>query len=342
MKALVLTEYKHLEYMDVPDPSIGPGEVLIRIKACAICGSDVHGYDGSSGRRIPPVIMGHEAAGVIEETGKDVRRFRAGDRVTFDSTLYCRNCGPCAMGMINLCDNRRIFGVSCEDYKKDGAMAEYIAVPEYLLYRLADSISFEEASVVEPLTVAMHAVNRTRLHPGDSVMVTGCGTIGQLIIKILSIMGCGSITAVDVDGGKLQIAAKNGAGSTINSGSEDAAARALELTGGRGMDAAFEAVGISDTVGIAMGSLKKGGELTLVGNIQRSIDFPLQRAVTNEININTSCASTGEYAACLKLIETGKIGLKDIISKTAPLSEGAQWFEKLHKGLPGVIKVVLH
>ena len=111
MKALVLTEYKHFEYKDVPDPSIGPGEVLLRVKACAICGSDVHGYDGSSGRRIPPVIMGHEAAGVIESVGKDVKRFRAGDRVTFDSTLYCRNCGPCSKGLINLCDNRRVFGV---------------------------------------------------------------------------------------------------------------------------------------------------------------------------------------------------------------------------------------
>ena len=341
MKALVLTEYKHLEYKDVPDPTIGPNEVLIRVKACAICGSDVHGYDGSSGRRIPPIIMGHEAAGVIEAAGADVKSFGTGDRVTFDSTLYCRNCGPCTNGLINLCTNRRVFGVSCEDYKKDGAMAEYIVVPEYILYRLADNISFEEASVVEPLTVAMHAINRTRLFPGDSVIVIGCGTIGQLVIKILNIMGCGSITAVDVDSGKLQMALQNGADSIINSNNEDAVVRALELTAGKGMDAAFEAVGISDTIGIAIGSVKKGGELTLLGNIQKNVNFPLQRVVTNEIRINASCASAGEYAACLKLIETGKISLKEIISKTVPLSEGGEWFEKLHQGLPGVIKVVL-
>ena len=341
MKALVLTEYKRLEYKDVPDPQIGSDEVLLRVKACAICGSDVHGYDGSSGRRIPPVIMGHEAAGVIEAIGAGIKRFHTGDRVTFDSTLYCRTCGPCAKGLINLCDNRRVFGVSCEDYVKDGAMAEYAAVPEHILYRLPDSVSFEEASVIEPLAIALHAVNRTRLRVGSDVMVAGCGTIGQLIIKVLRIMGCGSITALDIDDGKLRMALKSGADSVVHSGEEDTARRVKELTDGEGMDAVFEAVGVSETLELAVNSLKKGGELTLVGNIQKQVAFPLQRVVTSEININASCASAGEYAACLKLIEAGRIDLKDIISKTVPLSEGGEWFEKLREGLPGVIKVVL-
>jgi L-iditol 2-dehydrogenase len=341
MKALVLTDYKHLEYKDVPKPKINTNEVLVKVKACAICGSDVHGYDGSSGRRIPPIIMGHEAAGVIEEVGANIKQFAVGDRVTFDSTLYCRDCVQCAVGHINLCDNRRVLGVACDDYSKDGAMAEYIALPEYILYRLPDNISFEEASVIEALAIALHAINETHINAGDNVMVIGCGTIGLLIVKVLNAMTCGSVTALDIDNEKLQIALNNGATNIINTVDEDAKQRIMELTHGRGMDVVFEAVGISATVGQAIDSLKKGGELTLVGNVQKNIEFPLQYVVTNEIKINTSCASAGEYAACLKLIENGKISLKDIVTKTVPLSEGNEWFEKLHEGLRGVIKIVL-
>jgi len=340
MKALMLTEYLKLEYKNVPEPQIGPGEVLLRIKAGAICGSDIQGYDGSTGRRVPPIIMGHEASGVIEAIGSEVNRFAAGDRVTFDSTVYCRNCHPCSIGKINLCDNRRIFGVSCDDYSKDGAFAEYLAVPEYILYRLPDSVTYEEASVIEPLAIALHAVNRTGIRTGDDVLVVGCGTIGQLTIKLISIMGCGSITAVDIDSEKLKMSLKNGADNIINSKEENVNSRILELTGGKGVDSAFEAVGISDTVGYTIKSLKKGGEVTLVGNIQKNIDFPLQHAVTNEISINTSCASAGEYATCLKLISSGKIELKDIIGLTAPLSEGAGVFDKLRKD-SGIIKAIL-
>ena len=341
MKALVLTEYLNLELKDVPKPQIKPNEVLLKIKACAICGSDVHGYDGSSGRRIPPVIMGHEAAGVIEAVGDDVKRFIVGDRVTFDSTQYCRDCLPCSKGNVNLCDNRRVFGVSCDDYKRDGAMAEYLAVPEYILYKLPDKVSFEVASVIEPLAVALHSINRSKIKAGDNVMVTGCGTIGLLIVKLLKIMACGSVIAVDIDDEKLKMAKKNGANHTINSKEESVEKRIADLTGGEKVDVAFEAVGISDTVAYTINSVKKGGELILVGNIQKKVDFPLQYVVTNEININSSCASAGEYAACIKLMGSGKIDLDDIVSITAPLSEGAIWFDKLHKGLPGVIKVVL-
>jgi len=220
-------------------------------------------------------------------------------------------------------------------------MAEYVAVTEYILYRLPDNVSFEAASVIEPLAVALHAVNRTTIRPGDNVFVAGCGTIGLLIIKLLNIMGCGSVIAVDIDDEKLDMALRNGANHTINSQKDDVALSVIELTGGDKADAAFEAVGISDTVGYAIQALRKGGELTLVGNLSKSVGFPLQHVVTNEININASCASSGEYASCIKLIDSGKIDLSDIISMTAPLCEGAKWFEKLHTGLPGVIKVVL-
>src|SRR5262245_40500816 len=121
MKALVLTEYKKFELQDVPVPELGGSDVLVRVKACGICGSDVHGMDGSSGRRRPPIIMGHEAAGVIERVGQGVSSWHVGDRVTFDSTIYCGECSYCRAGQINLCNNRRVLGVSCEDYRQHGA-----------------------------------------------------------------------------------------------------------------------------------------------------------------------------------------------------------------------------
>ena len=122
MKALVLTDYKQMSYCSVPDPEISSNEVLVRVKSCGICGSDIHGYDGSTGRRRPPVIMGHEASGIIEKIGTDVKTWAPGDRVTFDSTIYCNDCDSCRKGYVNLCTNRKVIGVSCEDYRRDGAL----------------------------------------------------------------------------------------------------------------------------------------------------------------------------------------------------------------------------
>ena len=162
MKALTLVEYKKLVYGDAPDPQIAEHEVLVRVQSCGICGSDVHGMDGSTGRRRPPVIMGHEAAGVIAEVGKQIKDWKKGDRVTFDSTVYCGSCWYCQRGLINLCDHRRVLGVSCEDYRQNGAFAEYVALPQNILYRLPDAVIFEQAAMVEPVSMAVHAVNSPR------------------------------------------------------------------------------------------------------------------------------------------------------------------------------------
>jgi L-iditol 2-dehydrogenase len=169
MKALVLEAYNRLVYGDVPQPNIGPDEVLIQVKACGICGSDVHGIDGSTGRRIPPIIMGHEAAGVIQEVGVEVTAWRPGDRVTFDSTIYCGKCCFCRAGQVNLCDNRRVLGASPGHYRQNGALAHYVAVPQRILYRLPDAVSFTQAAMLEPLSVAFHAVSLPRIHLGKRV-----------------------------------------------------------------------------------------------------------------------------------------------------------------------------
>ena len=270
MKALVLTQYNHFELQDVPEPEVGPEDVLLQVRACGICGSDVHGMDGSTGRRRPPVIMGHEASGVVAAVGARVHEWKPGDRVTFDSTIFCGECGPCRAGRINLCDNRRVLGVSCDEYRQHGAMAERVAVPQHILYRLPDAVSFQRAAMVEPVSIAYHAVHRARIAVNDTAMVVGTGMIGLLVVQMLRLAGCGRIIAVDRDAGRLAVARRLGADDTLQADAVDVPAEVQRLTGGRGADLALEVVGIAPTVQAAVASLRKGGQLVLVGNVSPS------------------------------------------------------------------------
>lgn len=341
MKALMLQEYNEFEFTEVAVPDLGAHEIRIAVKACGICGSDIHGMDGSSGRRVPPLIMGHEAAGVVEATGSDVARWRVGDRVTFDSMISCGTCFFCRSGTPNLCDNRRVLGVSPGDYRQHGAFAEYVVVPEHIVFELPPQISFEHASMTEPVSIALHAVNITPLTLGANVVVVGAGMIGNLVIQALRVAGCGEIIAVDLDKGKLELAQEVGATAGLVANEQNIAEEVYRLTGGRGADATFEAVGIAPTVTTAIDSVRKGGSVTLVGNLAASIDFPLQSVVTREVKVYGSCGINGEYPAALKMIADGTINVDALISAVAPLREGASWFHRLYQQEPGLMKVIL-
>lgn len=341
MKALVLKEYGRFSYEEAPAPAPAPDEVLVAVKACGICGSDVHGMDGSTGRRRPPLIMGHEAAGVITAAGAGVMTWRPGERVTFDSTIYCGECEYCRRGEVNLCDNRRVLGVSCEDYRRHGAFAEFVAVPQRILYRVPDALSFEQAALVEPFAIALHAVRRSPPGLNDSVVVIGAGMIGLALVQALSHTGCGKLIVVDLAADRLALAAKLGATETVHSGNTNAGAAIEQLTAGRGADLAFEAVGVSPTVELALRCVRKGGSVTLVGNVAPKIEFPLQAVVTRELTVYGSCASRGEYPACLDMLARGALRAEPLLSATAPLAEGAAWFERLYRKEPGLLKVIL-
>ncbi len=341
MKALVLEEYNKFVYKEMPVPEIGENEVLIEVKACGICGSDVHGMDGSSGRRIPPIIMGHEASGVIVKKGARVRGFSEGERVTFDSTIYCGECFYCRQGLINLCDNRRVLGVSPKEYRQHGAFAEYVAVPDHILYRLPDGISFEQAAMVEPVSIAFHAVALTPISLNDSAVVIGTGMVGIFVIQALRAAGCGKIIAVDIEKNKLDLALKLGADYALQAGQVDVAEEVRKLTDNRGAAIALEVVGNTAAVNTAISSLRKGGALTIVGNLASTVEFPLQEVVTRQIGINGSCSSCGEYPACLDMIARGTINVDALISNIEPLSEGAEWFKRLYNQEKGLMKVIL-
>ena len=341
MHALVLTEYGKFEYLEVPKPKPGPGEVLIRVKACSVCGSDVHGMDGSTGRRRPPIIMGHEAAGEIAELGEGVSGHAVGERVTFDSTIYCNTCEMCKEGLYNLCRTRQVIGVSCEEYKRDGAFAEYIAVPEYVLYPLPEHVTYEEASLVEPMSVAYHGILQAPLPKDGTAMVVGCGTIGMLAITVLSGLGVKNIIAADIAPRRLAMAAEAGANVLINTKTDDVHAAVLAATGGRGVDVSYDMTGIETTLLTCIAETKDNGHIVMVGNVAQSVSYPLQKVILKQLKMHGSCASSGEYPQCLDLISSGRADVMKIVSRSVPLSEGNEYIRKVYNREDGLDKIIL-
>ncbi|MGA2169148.1 MAG: galactitol-1-phosphate 5-dehydrogenase [Terracidiphilus sp.] len=341
MKALLLSAYKQLDIVDMPAPRPAQDELLIRIKACGICGSDVHGYDGSTGRRLPPVVMGHEASGIVEAVGSAVENYRAGDRVTFDSTVYCGKCFFCLRGQINLCDNREVIGVSTPAFRRMGAFAEFVAVPARIAYPLPDNMTYSHAALIEAVSVAVHAVSLTPIALDDTAVVVGAGMIGLLVLQAVRQAGAGRVFVVDLDDTRLALARGLGATETFNSRNADVIAHILEQTMGRGADVALECVGSTIPVKLALDSVRKGGAVTLVGNVAPTVELGLQSAVTRQIRLQGSCASSGEYPACISLISRGAIRVEPLLSAVAPLEDGASWFRRLYEREPGLLKVVL-
>ena len=341
MKALVMEEYNHLTYKDVQTPVPGYGEVLIRVMACSVCGSDVHGLDGSTGRRQPPVIMGHEASGIIESCGEGVKNYQPGDRVTFDSTIYCNTCENCKAGLINLCDDRRVLGVSCDEYRQHGAFAEFVVVPEYVLYRLPDHVTFVQASMVEPMSVAYHAVSLAPIPVGGTALVMGVGTIGILAVSILHSLGVKTVIAVDMAEKRLEMAKTCGADVCLNPKTDDVNQQIAELTGGKGVDVSYEMIGLEATINQCIANTKLNGNVVLVGNIAKNVSIPLQVVITHQLTLSGSCASAGEYDKCLELIASGSVDVDAMISKCVPLSEGDYWIRKVYNREDNLDKIVL-
>jgi L-iditol 2-dehydrogenase len=341
MQALVLTAHRKFELQDVARPQLGPNDVLVRVAACGICGSDVHGYDGSSGRRVPPIIMGHEAAGTVAEVGSAVDRVKVGDRVTFDSTISCGDCDACRRGNVNLCVHRRVLGVSCPDYRQHGAFAEFVAVPQNILYALPPELPFERAALIEPVSVAVHAVNRLQVSPSSRAVVVGSGMIGLFVIQALRVVGCREVIAIDLDESRLELARELGASATLNPKQTDVVAAVMELTGREGADVAVEVVGNAAGLATAIGCVRRGGSVGLIGNLAPDVPFPLQAVVTRELTLVGSCASAGEYPQALELIASGAIRVAPLINAVGPLSEGPRWFERLYAREPGLMKIIL-
>jgi L-iditol 2-dehydrogenase len=305
----------------------------MRVEACGICGSDVHGYDGASGRRIPPIVMGHEAAGIVAALGPGATSVHEGDHVAPDSTIFCGECPYCRRGEINLCNRREVLGVSTPEFRRAGAFAEFVTVPERILHRLPDSLPLPQAATIEPLAVALHAVNLAHLPENATALVIGAGMIGLLTLQALRIAGCSEIYMVDIDDTRLELAKQLGATFTVNSRTSDIPAKQFDVV--------LEAVGSTATVKMGIENVRKGGTVVLIGNIAPTVEIPLQTVVSRQLRLQGTAASAGEYPRCIELLAAGAIDVKSLISIIAPLEEGPQWFERLHARQTNLMKVVL-
>jgi threonine dehydrogenase-like Zn-dependent dehydrogenase len=216
-----------------------------------------------------------------------------------------------------------------------------VAVPQRILFRLPDGLSFEHAALIEPFTIACHAVSRKPAALNDTALIVGCGMIGLALLQIARLAGFGRIIMVDTAPDRLSRASALGAHHCVNSGEGDALAEILRVTGGRGVDQAFEAVGLDVTVDLAVRAVRKGGVIVLVGNVSPDVKLPLQLVVTRDISLFGSCASAGDYPACLDLMARGAITAVPLLSAVAPLRDGASWFKRLHDREPGLLKVIL-
>jgi L-iditol 2-dehydrogenase len=341
LKALLYTKPYTFEYTDVPDPTVGNDDVLVRVRACGICGSDVAGHTGKTGRRLPPLIMGHEAAGVVERTGRNVHDFRPGDRICFDSTVYCNECPACRQGLFNRCVKRQVLGVSVPEFKRQGAFAEFVVIPHWICAKLPEKMSFVQASLLEPASIGTHAANRPPIARTDTVVVIGAGTIGLFILQAAKIRGAKTTVACDLNDFRLGLAQQVGADVCLNPGKVNLREEVLKRTEGRGADVAFEAVGFAETFRQAISIAKTGGTVVAVGNLQKETEFNLQELVSRELTFTGSYASAGEFRTCIDLIASGKVNVAPLVSEVLPLREGPDAFRRLLEGKENLLKVIL-
>jgi 2-desacetyl-2-hydroxyethyl bacteriochlorophyllide A dehydrogenase len=337
MKAAIWHGGKDVKIEEVPEPEVKTGEVLVRVKAAGICGSDVHAFEGKSKRRVPPLILGHEFSGVVADVGTGALDFRNGDRVVVEPAISCGKCEPCSNGRANICLEIRLLGLHVP-----GAFAEYVAVPASKCCKLPDSVSFDEAALVEPLSVATHAVNMTPTKVGDNLLVIGSGVVGLMILQVARLGTSGSIFVSDLIDYKLDLAKRLGANVIIHSGRENVSKRVRELTNGKGVDAVMEAVGVQDTLQQALTVVKKGGEVTITGLLEQMMHVDIMKLVTNEITMRGGYLySSAEFKTSLDLIATGTLQLKPLITHSFPLRNIADAVDLLTEGKEQHVKILL-
>ena len=341
MKALVYFGPHDIRYTDVETPKPKPDEVLIKVRAVSICGSDISGYKGQSAMRVPPLIMGHEFSGEIVGFGETVSGFTAGDRVVVLTNLFCDGCADCKDGLTNVCDNRKIIGTTMLAGAYNGAMADYVVAPAEKVLLLPRHISFNEAALIEPLAISLRAVKHAGSLPGKTVAVYGAGPIGLLAIQCIKNAGAKRIVAIEQNNdARLAMAIRCGATDTLNE-KDDILARINEITNRVGMDIVFDAAGVEATVNGSVDIVRNGGTIIWIGLAAARIEFEFKHAVCKEITIQSTYMYTTEMEEGLELLKTGKIDAGRIITGVYPLSEGPRIFEEVARGTSQEIKIIL-
>ncbi|MDK2992430.1 MAG: (R,R)-butanediol dehydrogenase / meso-butanediol dehydrogenase / diacetyl reductase [Clostridiales bacterium] len=342
MKALMYYGPNDLRVTEVSEPVPLKNEALIKVRACGICGSDVHGYLGITGRRIAPMVMGHEFSGEIVRFGEGtVCDYKIGDRVTVQPVDFCGECENCKSGYTNVCLNKRFFGVM----DVNGAFEEYLAVPVKLLYKLPDNISFDEGALIEPLAVAYCGVKKAGDITGKNVLIVGGGTIGQMVLSVVKARNAKNIIVSDLSEFRLNMAKKLGATHVINPKDKniDEFQRDIQnILDGKLVDVAFEAVGIGPTVTQALSSLRTQGTCIWVGNSAKMIELNMQYVVTKELKIfGTYIYTHEEFGETIDFLSEANLNLNTLISKEIVLEQAPTMFAELVKTTDKYLKVVV-
>ena len=338
MKALRYLGPGQLAVQEVPAPIISENEVLVKVSACGICGSDVHGYLGLTGRRTAPMTMGHEFSGQVVELGSHAKKFKNGDKVIVQPLSFCGECVNCRRGNTNMCLNGKLFGVMAVD----GAMAELIAVPEKLLFRLPERCSYEVGALAEPFAVAYGAVKKAGSLKDKKILIVGAGTIGLCILQLVELQGPKLVIVSDLSDARLKVAQELAADKTINPGKENYLEEVTRLTGGSMVDVSIEAVGIAATVNQAIKSLKKMGVCLWVGNSAKEIEVNMQEIVTRALKIvGTYIYTHREFGEVIDIMGTGRLRSERLISKVVSLQAAPDAFRALHEQPDSFIKILV-
>ena len=337
MKALVYLGPHQMKWQDWPEPGADPGQVVVAVRAVGICGSDVHGYSGESGRRALNMVMGHEATGEVVAVGPGVSEQMVGAPVVIQPFITCGTCGYCTAGHFNLCRNRRFLGGNV-----NGAMAECIVVPAENLLPLPKGLRFEHGTLVEPLSVAIHAVAQAGDISGKSVFIAGSGPIGLLTLVAAKKAGAQHVVVTDLLSNRLKIALQLGADVALSPDNESWKDDLAKIIGKTELDVAFDAVGISATFEQAIQAIRPGGTVVVLGGWQ-TVPFNLADFVARELTLKATFNFTpDEFEQARRWLKKGVLDPSLIVTNIIPMSDGANIFEDLSRHRLDAIKVVLN
>lgn len=313
---------------EAPLPKIGPEDVLVKVAACGVCATDLHYLHGTPTFKKPPMILGHEISGLVEEVGASCTAVTRGERVLVPAVLSCGTCANCREGRDNICENMRMVG-----NHMDGGFAEFVSVPSRTLFKIPEGLSLQESAVIsDAVSTPFHAVkDRGAVKAGEWVAIFGCGGVGLNAVQVAAALG-GVVIAVDIDDRKLELAKRLGAAEVVNSNTQDAPRAIREITGG-GADVAFEVVGRPSVLDLAFGSVRAGGRLVTVGYSEEDWKFRVSRLMFREMAVTGSLgAKSAEYPRIIELVRRGKIRIGPVISQKLPLQSINDSLDNLEKG----------
>jgi L-iditol 2-dehydrogenase len=337
MRAMLLTGPGVLEVVDLPDPVIkDPDDVVVRVRAASICGSDTHGYTGAGGRRVPPLIMGHEASGEVESVGSEAGGLTPGDRIFIMPMVSCQTCGPCRDGAADACARRQVYGADLP-----GSFAERVLIRARAAVPIPDEVSFLQAAIIEPLAVVIKGISRAKVDAGDGVVVVGAGPIGLLAIAVMAQHRPRHLVALEPQPARRELALTMGATLALDPTAADTMEQLRDMTDGQGAHVAVEAVGTTASVRTAVDSLRAGGQMVWLGNVGRVVEIDEFKVVWNQLTIHASVGVTrASVVRSIELIASGSVPVERIVSLAVPLEQAVGAFHQTARD-PAVVKTVL-